>query len=44
MSTLTHTQEALLGLDWNAELPSGEPALGGDVTLTAQLVLVKGQA
>lgn len=29
------------GLDWNMALPSGEPALGNDVTLTAELFLVK---
>lgn len=30
------------GLNWNAPLPSGEPALASDVTLTAELQLVKG--
>ena len=29
------------GLDWNAPLPSGEPALANDVTLTAELSFVK---
>lgn len=29
------------GLDWNAELPSGEPALANDVNLVAELALVK---
>ena len=29
------------GLDWNAPLSSGEPALGQDVTVTAELALVK---
>jgi len=29
------------GLDWNNPLPSGEPALANDVTLTAELFLVK---
>lgn len=30
-----------LGLDWNLQLPSGEPALASDVELTAELYLVK---
>ena len=29
------------GIDWNNPLPSGEPALANDVTLVAQLQLVK---
>jgi polyisoprenoid-binding protein YceI len=29
------------GLDWNAPLPNGEPALANDTTLTAELFLVK---
>jgi polyisoprenoid-binding protein YceI len=29
------------GLNWNDSLPSGEPALANDVTLTAELYLVK---
>jgi polyisoprenoid-binding protein YceI len=29
------------GLDWNAPLPSGEPALANDVALTAELYLVR---
>jgi polyisoprenoid-binding protein YceI len=29
------------GLNWNMPLPSGEPALANDVTLTAELQLVK---
>ena len=29
------------GLDWNVPLPSGEPALAQDVSITAQLALVK---
>ena len=29
------------GLDWNVSLPSGEPALGQDVTLDAELAFVK---
>jgi polyisoprenoid-binding protein YceI len=32
------------GLDWNNPLPSGEPALANDVTLTAELSLVQAQA
>jgi polyisoprenoid-binding protein YceI len=31
------------GLDWNAELPSGEPALARDVNLVAELALVKSE-
>jgi polyisoprenoid-binding protein YceI len=30
------------GIDWNMELPNGQPALANDVTLTAELFLVKG--
>ncbi len=29
------------GMDWNTPLPSGEPALAQDVTLTAELAFVK---
>jgi polyisoprenoid-binding protein YceI len=29
------------GFDWNLDLPSGEPALANDVTLTAELHLIK---
>jgi polyisoprenoid-binding protein YceI len=29
------------GLDWNVPLPSGEPALGREVTLDAELALIK---
>ncbi len=29
------------GLDWNAPLPNGEPALANDVTVTAELSFVK---
>ena len=29
------------GLNWNMPLPSGEPALGNEVTLTAELYLVR---
>ena len=32
------------GIDWNNPLPNGEPALANDVTLTAELYLVKAQA
>lgn len=31
------------GLDWNAELPSGEPALAQDVNLAAELALVRSE-
>jgi polyisoprenoid-binding protein YceI len=37
-TTVDRTQ---FGLNWNMELPSGEPALANDVTLTADLYLVK---
>ena len=37
-TTLDRTK---FGLNWNAPLPSGEPALANDVTLTAELQLVK---
>lgn len=40
--TLTGTiDRTAFGLDWNNPLPSGEPALANDVTLTAELFLVK---
>lgn len=29
------------GLDWNMELPTGDPALGNDVLITANLALVQ---
>ena len=29
------------GIDWNRELPSGGPALGNDVKITANLALVQ---
>ncbi len=29
------------GIDWNRELPTGEPALGNDVKITANLALVQ---
>lgn len=32
------------GLDWNAPLPNGEPALSNEVTLNAELYLVKDAA
>jgi polyisoprenoid-binding protein YceI len=37
-TTVDRTQ---FGLNWNLPLPSGEPALANDVTLTAELYLVK---
>ena len=37
-TTIDRTQ---FGLNWNMPLPSGEPALANDVTLTAELYLVK---
>jgi polyisoprenoid-binding protein YceI len=30
------------GIDWNMELPNGQPALANDVKLTSELFLVKG--
>jgi polyisoprenoid-binding protein YceI len=30
------------GLDWNTPLPTGEPALGNDVDVNAELFLIKG--
>jgi polyisoprenoid-binding protein YceI len=32
------------GINWNNPLPNGEPSLANDVTLTAELYLVKAQA
>ena len=29
------------GIDWSMDLPSGEPALADDVTITANLALVQ---
>jgi polyisoprenoid-binding protein YceI len=29
------------GVDWNAPLPTGDPALANDVTIVAELQLVK---
>ncbi len=37
----TTVDRTKFGLNWNAPLPSGEPALANDVTLTAELQLVK---
>jgi len=37
----TTVDRGLFGLDWNAELPSGEPALAQDVTITVELALVR---
>ena len=33
--------ELTFGLDWNNPLPTGEPALANDVTLTTELQLVR---
>ncbi len=30
------------GIDWNLDLPTGQPALGNDVKLTANLALIQG--
>jgi len=40
-TTIDRTQ---FDLNWNAPIPSGEPALGNDVTITAELYFVKAQA
>ncbi len=37
----TTIDRSAFGVDWNAPLPSGEPALAQDVTLTAELALIK---
>jgi polyisoprenoid-binding protein YceI len=37
----TTVDRTKFGLNWNTPLPSGEPALANDVTLTAELQLVK---
>ncbi len=37
-TTIDRTQ---FGLNWNNPLPNGQPSLGNDVTLTAELYLVK---
>jgi polyisoprenoid-binding protein YceI len=37
----TTVDRTAFGLEWNNPLPSGEPALANDVTLTAELFLVK---
>ncbi len=37
----TTVDRTLFGLDWNAELPTGQPALSNEVTLAADLQLVK---
>ena len=40
-TTVDRTQ---FDLNWNTPLPTGEPALGNDVTLTAELFFTKAQA
>ena len=37
----TSVDRSAFGLDWNVPLPSGEPALGQDVTIDAELGFVK---
>ena len=37
----TTVDRSQFGLDWNVPLPSGEPALAQDVTLTAELAFVR---
>jgi len=37
----TTIDRTAFGIDWNNPLPNGEPALANDVTLTAELYLVK---
>jgi polyisoprenoid-binding protein YceI len=39
----TTVDRTAFGLDWNAELPTGEPALSNEVTLTADLQLFRGE-
>ena len=41
LSLETTVDRSAFGLDWNAELPSGEQALAQDVKITAELALVK---
>ena len=31
------------GIDWNMNLPTGDPALGNDVKITANIALVQAQ-
>jgi polyisoprenoid-binding protein YceI len=40
----TTIDRTAFGIDWNNPLPSGEPSLANDVTLSAELYLVKAQA
>ena len=42
MKIETTVDRRAFGIDWNMELPNGEPALANDVKLTADLFLVKG--
>ena len=37
----TTVDRRAFGIDWNMDLPTGEPVLANDVTLTAELFLVK---
>ncbi len=37
----TQIDRTAFGINWNNPLPSGEPALANDVTLTAKLSLVQ---
>ena len=37
----TTVDRSAFGLDWNVPLPSGEPALGEDVALDAELGFIK---
>ena len=37
----TTIDRTAFGIDWNNPLPNGEPSLANEVTLTAQLYLVK---
>ncbi len=39
----TAIDRTAFGIDWNNPLPSGEPALANDVTLNAELYLVKSE-
>ena len=37
----TKVDRSAFGIDWNRDLPSGDPALANDVKITANLALVQ---
>jgi len=41
LSVEAKVDRTAFGLDWNTPLPSGDPALADDVTITAELALVR---